>query len=300
MTADALAMLNRLALPFDLQEWSEERELDLLDRAYACFLPVNAQRFSMVKSLNRAVSALSSGTQVLSAGYPLYQPLSDFVYRSGEQMVADLVSEKPALAPDTVDAFMETMYTLGAPRREAERLIRFFENLNGFDSRIEAGTHNRPICVIHGRDSPVFMHDFARAMGAISVSSPLHELRSNHDVRIAHDSALGGMAVYVSSARMRGVERKLARSMTSHGSIPGGSYKKILLERLVPDRSVNEAISAASTSPINLMAEYGRILADVKAALQALFPSALFLVSEHIRLPLQFESAAGDAAREVA
>jgi hypothetical protein len=71
LTNDTLVMLRHLPIEAGVEEWNEARETELLSESFACFLPVNAQNFSIVKSLNRAVTALCAGTQVLSVGYPL-------------------------------------------------------------------------------------------------------------------------------------------------------------------------------------------------------------------------------------
>jgi len=55
-SAENLAALRDLPLPVQLVEWSEEREAELLNRATAAFLPINAQAFSAAKSLNRAIA----------------------------------------------------------------------------------------------------------------------------------------------------------------------------------------------------------------------------------------------------
>ena len=57
--------------------------------SFACFLPVNAQPFSAAKSLNRAVTALAAGCQILSVGYPLYAPFDSLIYRDAETLASD-------------------------------------------------------------------------------------------------------------------------------------------------------------------------------------------------------------------
>jgi len=89
LTADGLEALARLPVPWVMDEWSLAGEEELLRESLVAFIPVNAQPFSIAKSLNRAVSALSIGTQVLSAGYPLYEPLGEFVYRDPAALLED-------------------------------------------------------------------------------------------------------------------------------------------------------------------------------------------------------------------
>jgi len=54
-----LGLLRQLPIEYEIEEWSEEREEEYLKDAFLCFLPVNSQSFSVVKSLNRAIACLT-------------------------------------------------------------------------------------------------------------------------------------------------------------------------------------------------------------------------------------------------
>ena len=160
-------MLRRLAVPYSVEEWSEERERLLLSRALVSFLPVNAQNFSVVKSLNRAVSALCAGCQVLSSGYPLYESLAPFVYRDPDRLLEIFAGARcryarncscidapvsrgriPSWRRDLCDSWMCSAKSSSAPGR-------------GSSAPLSA--------VIHGRHGAI--HKFAGRMDA-SVASP--------------------------------------------------------------------------------------------------------------------------------
>ncbi|HEX2869667.1 MAG TPA: hypothetical protein VHP33_00395, partial [Polyangiaceae bacterium] len=145
VTADALAALGRLALPFELDEWTQQREAALLERCAACFLPVNAQSFSVVKSLNRAVTALTAGTQVLSAGYPLYESLGEFIYRDAGQLLADLERRRPLLRAETLEPFAQLMESNASPTAEAHKLSAFLQK-----SLRRPTTQMPDLAVVHG------------------------------------------------------------------------------------------------------------------------------------------------------
>ena len=75
LTVDGLSLVRELPIKSRVVEWNEPAEREALAQALMTFLPVNAQPFSIAKSLNRAFTELSSGSQVLSVGYHLYEAL---------------------------------------------------------------------------------------------------------------------------------------------------------------------------------------------------------------------------------
>ncbi|WP_169833599.1 hypothetical protein, partial [Methylobrevis pamukkalensis] len=72
MTREALGQLRGLPVDWQLAAWSEAGEAAALEQADVAFIPVGGQGFSIAKSLNRAISALAGGCQLLAPGYPLY------------------------------------------------------------------------------------------------------------------------------------------------------------------------------------------------------------------------------------
>lgn len=185
LTADRLDMLKRLPIPWRIEEWSPEAEQQLIAESFACFIPVNAQRFSTLKSLNRALSALTNGAQVLSVGFPLYESLGTFIYRDAAALLADITSGTLRLRPDSLPAFADTLRQHGDPAVEAARLAAFLESLS------PAPALPRPaLAVIHGRQSHGGMHKFVQRMGHLSIAGPWAATPGlNYDLRIASDEA---------------------------------------------------------------------------------------------------------------
>ena len=182
MSPALLSTLQRLPVRYTLDAWSEEKEVELLNASLVAFLPVNAQNFSIVKSLNRAITALCSGTQVLSTGYPLYQSLSPFIYRDPAQLLNDIDRHTLALRQDTTPHFATLIDQVASPSREARSLAEFL--LARCDRR-SSQRHEafRPLAaVLHGRVVRKDTHMFIQRMGGLSVAGPLCRSEVNFDV----------------------------------------------------------------------------------------------------------------------
>lgn len=123
--ADPAALSALGACPIDVEwhTWSPEAEADLLARCDAAVLPVNGQPFSAAKSLNRALTALCSGAQVLSLGHPLYAALDRYIYRDLRELVADAREGTPRLRLSTATPFVEDLNARYSPRRCAEAVL---------------------------------------------------------------------------------------------------------------------------------------------------------------------------------
>src|SRR5262249_44064800 len=90
LTPENLARLSKLPIPYHFETWSMEAERQALERALVSFIPVNGQSFSRAKSFNRALTAISSGTQVLSPGFPLYRDLDVAIYNDPSDLLSDI------------------------------------------------------------------------------------------------------------------------------------------------------------------------------------------------------------------
>lgn len=90
LTAANLARIGRLPVPYAIEKWTVEGEQEVLDQALVAFVPVNGQSFSRAKSLNRALTAISGGAQVLSPGFPLYRDLGRAIYTEASGLLADI------------------------------------------------------------------------------------------------------------------------------------------------------------------------------------------------------------------
>ncbi len=169
LDAARLAMVAALPVHTTVGEWSEQAEAEQLRGSLACFLPVNSQHFSAAKSLNRAVTALSAGCQIISAGYPLYSALDAFIYRYIQNFVEDIGSGAPRLAPETLGQFNQSIDALASPAREAEGLTDFLERL---PPRRDGRDPNAPLFLIHGYATNGAAHKMVQAVGGLSVASP--------------------------------------------------------------------------------------------------------------------------------
>ncbi|MHA6718609.1 hypothetical protein ACX40Y_04070 [Sphingomonas sp. RS6] len=165
----ALAVLRHLPVRFQIDIWSEQREQAALAANLISFLPVNAQNFSIVKSPNRALSALTGGTQILARGYPLYRAFDRFAYRSAGEFVDDLQKGTLRHGAATMAAFMEMVARTASPEREATALHEFLASLR----RPAPDDHDRrPAAILHGLQSGAGIHRFAQAHGMLSFGSP--------------------------------------------------------------------------------------------------------------------------------
>ncbi len=215
LTPERLEMLKRLPIAWRLEEWSEEAERQLITESYACVIPVNAQRFSTMKSLNRAVSALTSGAQVLSLGYPLYENFAPLIYRDAAALLADIRKAAPRLSAASVPVLAASLAAHADPAEEARRLSAFLAALPPHPPL--AG---EDFAVLHGRQSSGAVHKFVQRMGGLSVAGPWTTMPMlNYDLRIG-PGASGGPAAIVSEralARLVSELAAMAKPAAAHG-----------------------------------------------------------------------------------
>ena len=182
LDAAGLATIAQLPLRPKVEIWSAQGEAELLARTDLCVLPVNAQAFSISKSLNRAVTALTAGCQVLSLGYPLYAPLGGLIYRDVETLLVDWRSNEPRLRPATLPALEARMDELASATREARRLTQFLETVDA-----PPPTAAGPIALLHGFTSSQAAHAAVKAAGGLSIATPFcsQELEFDAIVKLA-------------------------------------------------------------------------------------------------------------------
>lgn len=177
LDAQGLKKLKGLRFRPLVEEWSEEQEHSLLEDSLVAFLPVNGQGFSVAKSLNRAVTALTSGAQVLSAGFPLYEPLSAFLYRRSDEIVADIGAGNLRLGGSRLEPLRKQLDELSNPEVEASALSSFLKG-------VVRSSVNRPaslkqhagesrLAIIHGERTTAGISKFAQRRQWLSLGSPL-------------------------------------------------------------------------------------------------------------------------------
>jgi hypothetical protein len=167
LTAERLAMVAALPFRTQVDEWSEAAEASLLDSSFACFLPVNAQPFSAAKSLNRAVTALASGCQILSVGYPLYAPFNDLIYRDAETMASDVGSGNLRVSSARHAELVNALAKWGSADAEAKGLASFLSGIRQCPE-IPLGQ----VAIMHGATTSGLAHKLAQKHGDITLSTP--------------------------------------------------------------------------------------------------------------------------------
>lgn len=195
LDADRLSMIADIPFPVRVSEWSEAAEIDLLRASFACFLPVNAQAFSIAKSLNRAMTALAEGCQVLSAGYPLYVSLDPFIYRDVGEFISDLDRGRMRHGAKDSASFSDAVDSLGSSASEGARLACFLRELPNNDLESQA---KRPgLYLVHGFATNGAAHKMAQAVGGLSVKTPFCSDELSFDV-VFEVRLGGGLAMLVS------------------------------------------------------------------------------------------------------
>lgn len=281
LTCERLQMLARLPLPARLEQWSEEREAALLGRAQVAFLPVNGQDFSVAKSLNRAVTALSHGAQVLSAGYPLYRRLDALVYRDAGELFADLAEGRPRLRPETVPDLQRALARLGDPAAEARGLLDFLRGLEAG----RPGTQCR--AVLHGPHSTAALHKSVQRLGGLSVSGPGTRLRVHFDVEPVPAPG-GGVQVHL-SPRAVALLRAELRDAAQVRTLPDGRTVSVLE---LPEKAWPESGTGAPLVRAIELGRHGPGFDAMQALMAEMFGPTRLYLSEP-RLPMPEPEAAG-------
>jgi len=277
MTADNLAPLRKLATRYTIEEWTVEREETLLARSLISFLPVNAQSFSRVKSLNRAITALTSGSQVLSAGYDLYQPLEKFIYRCPRQLISDLNRGNLLLRGASVPSLCEQTLHLADVDTEVMKLTEFLAGLQR-PQRPTAQT-NDSFAVIHGKETLSDTHKFAQKQNMLSVASPLCKLDLNFDVRFQYIEN-GELSVLVNKKKRNLIDPRLIPMFELSTRILNTDYLVIDVAKVFPDFKTPGLSLIKLKTPAAQAAAYPVIMGNVIEILHRIFPGIGVVVCE--------------------
>ena len=199
MTPDMLAALTRLPLSYTIDEWSEPAEAEVLADSDVAFLPVTAQPFSVAKSLNRGITALCAGAQILSVGYPLYERLDPLVYRDAAELARDAVRGRLRLRAETVGDMTRRLADVADPDAEAAGLAGFLSAVtNGARKHGDGiGADMSRIGVVHGHDDALRSHTLARRLGAISIGTPFSRKELDYDVLLRWNRTSTALEVLV-------------------------------------------------------------------------------------------------------
>lgn len=277
LSADGLALIAQLPVRVEIRTWSEQAEQDVLGQALVAFLPVSAQPFSRAKSLNRAFTALSSGCQVLSAGYPLYAALDPLIYRDAAQLVEDIRLGSLRLSAAGLPVYLQRLDALASAEIEAGRLAGFLDSL-----RRPVETEVGLLSVVHGRSTHAEVHRKAQELNALSVASPFCAAKLDFDVMFRSRGTRVDMLVSREAASRLGPG---ARLLLKNGERFGGREYLLLRGPACPSTSPgNEGAAIDPPSQLQL-AIYGHVMQTMKEAIEEAFGPGKVILSETLQSP---------------
>jgi hypothetical protein len=268
LSADGLADLRRCPLPVELVEWSEAVERDVLAAADVALLPVGTQGFSRAKSMNRAVTALNQGCQILSIGEPLYAGLAPFIYRTAEDVLLDLEAGSALLTGSSVPALTSIL---------AKRANAFDAGATFAEAVLTACPRPCPplLAVVHGWQSEIATHKLACGPGAVSVRSPFCQAAWNFGVRfdLDGDRIVGRVSAAIADRLQLPI--LIADSLTIR-DIPFFAIDPKAYPPL-------PRIGAELRAPLANLAGYQRVMTAIFGAIRSLIPGAQLCTSDTSR-----------------
>jgi hypothetical protein len=277
LDAAGLAAIANLPVATTVGLWSEAAEAELLSRSLLCFLPVNAQRFSIAKSLNRAITALAGGCQLLSVGYPLYAALDPLIYREADDFIGDLRAGAMRFSADTLALFKQRIEQFASPERESAALASFLQQL----STSVAARPVEKLYLVHGVASSRAAHVLAKRAGALSVKSPFSDAALDYDVMFAAGAGKR-LAMILSNSAIRQTPSAIRRQAVVR-RIAGRKYWEIADPALDggPDGTWRQP-----SLPLQL-ALYPWVMQSIGAMLERTFGPGRVLLSENSHLPFE-------------
>lgn len=284
LTAEGLEMIRRLPVPYRLDEWSVDKEAELLANSLVAFIPVNAQPFSVVKSLNRAVSALTNGAQVLSSGYPLYEQFGPFIYRHSDTLLNDIAHKQLAMRKETMPDLRRLFGECADPICEAEKLAVFLaKQLKQKRVAIQpkaAKVDEVFLGLIHGARSPGDCHKFAQRFRYLSISSPFGADGPNYDVRFVFVADNQSLEVQLEERAWSKLKPGFEHLLEAKVSRTGRAIKSLNLSGFFPDES-DLIVKVFKNNHIALkLSNYGTVMNAVRQIIISIFPGIELYLSE--------------------
>ena len=276
LTADGLAALRRIDVDTRVDEWSLEAEAQLLSRSLVGFLPVNAQPFSIAKSLNRAVTALTAGVQVLSSNYRLYRPLGRFIYDSSEELAQDLEAGAPKLSSASLPELTEVLTAWSDPVAEARSLATFLDKLPRRADVVGAWPE-RKMAMLAGVRSPAVVPQLVHRMEQLTVGGLFTPGKVDDDVLFLREEKQIRIRLSPGALACLGAEAALQVSEAATPLIGGG--REMRLSDFIPGRR----LASFLTNPATILAhvaDYPVVIAEARRMLGALLPDVDILLSE--------------------
>lgn len=270
LDSNGLARLRRLPVPVEILEWSEEVERRILSDADVALLPVSSQGFSRAKSMNRALTALEQGCQVVSFGEPLYASLDRFIYRDVDELSTDLRCTTPRLRAETIEDLTRTLDRVANAFDAAQRFI----TTAGTSPQRSLGKQ-APLALIHGRESGIVCHKLVAQFGGLSIRSPYSRAKWNFPVRF--DIEMGRIVLRTTPA-VANRHQLIIRNDFPAVQIFDLDFVTIDTEAL--GVGLGSLIGGPSESPFHDLASYSRVMSSIRKACELLFPSCITMISD--------------------
>ncbi|WP_426955934.1 hypothetical protein [Muricoccus radiodurans] len=280
LTVTALEALRRLPVPHRVEEWNEALEAEQIAESDACFIPVNGQPFSAAKSLNRGVSVLVGGAQLLSRGYPLYDALGALVYRDPLILLRDLEAGVPALRPETLPDLARILGTWADPRQEAASLLRFLRDVTGRPTSAGAEEDAAAVVMLHGQRSTAGAHKIAQRFKQLSIATPFSSPGLNYDAAFALAPGTERLDLHLTERAWRRMAPGEAARAVPLDSPEGGLTRTIAGACADAPLSHRIAVVQRSRSYPVAAALAPSVMADLQDLSARLWPGAEILVSE--------------------
>lgn len=277
LTADGLALIQQLPIAVNVNEWSEPAELDLLREALVALLPVNASSFSRGKSLNRAFTALSSGCQVLSVGYPLYSALEPLIYRDPRELAVDLVRGSPRLSAATACEYRNKLEAFASAETEARNLVAFLATVKGTED-----DRSLPLVAIHGHSTLAETHSLARKVGGLSVASPF--CPATFDFDVVFRGSLDHLTMLISQRASSQLLPHVRAQLTGRARFRNEQYLCVQADSPRTPAAIRSTDLADEPIPFQL-ATYANVMDEVERRIIDAFGPCRTFVSEISRLP---------------
>ncbi|KPF63740.1 hypothetical protein [Porphyrobacter sp. AAP60] len=280
--SENLARLRAVGLPMAVEEWSQDGEARGMEEALISFLPVNHQNFSIAKSLNRGISALTGGTQILSAGFDLYETIGPFRYRDANDLLVDLDQGSLRLRPDTLPALKECMNDLADPANEAGRLLEFLKGLPPVSpSRGSNGTTGPSPAIIHGNRTPYAVIAFAQDRGIALIGTPFCAASPKFNLHFDFRDGVGPIELRMSKQGANMIAPSM-KPLVREDANSEGPYPFILA--LPADDADSEALRTLRPDMVKSragqMVHYARVMGSIERIARRLFRDSRIYRSE--------------------
>lgn len=298
-TSGSLARLGKLPVPYLIDTWSVKAEREALERAFVSFIPVSGQSFSRAKSFNRALTAISAGTQVLSPGFPLYRDLDAAIYADALELLSDLDRGKCRLRVENVDEIAKTAGGMSEIRMVANNLFLFLNDLlqvggvgkgnkaaaapslptQGIRRLLVTASSPETHALIYGFEYDGLMARAAKAAGVLQVKTPFARRERAYDIRIEHRRGRQ-LEVWIEPR----ISSLLAEALRGKCSEPQRVGKVRMLKVDVGTAGLLAHDPIIATSDLRMIVNetdsYRKFLADVQRVCSGLFPTVQFSLAD--------------------